>query len=127
MPRGPNHWRGLPFVVLQVGLVTSGTGPPTEASAAALVGWGDNQFSQILFDQATRHSAPIEIVSNAVIGDDPIVAVTVSYSHTVMLSASGVLWARGLNNLGQLGNGTNSPSPAPIQVDRSGALAGKKV
>ena len=45
--------------------------------------------------------------------------VAVGAEHTVAIASNGSLWAWGLNNLGQLGNGTYASSNTPIQIGTS--------
>jgi hypothetical protein len=47
--------------------------------------------------------------------------------HSLALCADGTLAAWGYNAFGQLGNNAPANSPIPVAVDRSGALAGKRV
>ncbi len=45
-----------------------------------------------------------------------VVAVAAGASHTIELKSDGTVWAWGLNDYGQLGDGSTIDSPAPIQV-----------
>jgi alpha-tubulin suppressor-like RCC1 family protein len=39
-------------------------------------------------------------------------------THTVAIKKDGTLWAWGLNQDGQLGNGTNKNSHTPVQIGK---------
>jgi alpha-tubulin suppressor-like RCC1 family protein len=39
-------------------------------------------------------------------------------AHTIAIKKDGTLWAWGLNQDGQLGNGTNTDSLTPIQIEK---------
>ncbi len=42
--------------------------------------------------------------------------ITAGFAHTLAIRTDGTLWAWGLNNSGQLGNGTTNPGNVPIQI-----------
>ena len=52
---------------------------------------------------------PVSVASN-------VVAVAAGYQHSLFLTADGRLWAMGLNQFGQLGNGTTVSTNRPIVV-----------
>lgn len=53
-----------------------------------------------------------------------VISVAGGYQHSLALKADGTVWAWGLNNYGQLGNGTTTNSSTPVQVSSlSGVVA----
>ena len=45
-----------------------------------------------------------------------VIQVSSSGSHSVALKSDGTVWTWGVNNYGQLGDGTTTDSPTPVQV-----------
>lgn len=84
-----------------------------------LLSWGNNR------------SRPVNIpMTTGVLAGKTVIGLAAGQNHSVVLSADGTLSAWGLNNFGQLGNGTsnNSSTPAAVSVTEGvSALAGKRV
>ena len=49
---------------------------------------------------------------------DPVAIVAAGYQHSLAVSSNGTLWAWGLNDHGQLGNGTTNRSAVPVAVSQ---------
>jgi alpha-tubulin suppressor-like RCC1 family protein len=85
-------------------------------------GFGDNTFGQLGIGSITApQTTPIKITAWSGIG---IKAVRACASHSLALAGDGTVHAVGLNNLGQLGNGTTgpaNPTPAPVSGLGSGS------
>lgn len=83
--------------------------------------WGDNHYGQ-LGDGATEgRSTPVQVKgpnSSGVLTD--VVAVAAGVNHTAALKADGTVWAWGYNGSGQLGDGTITNRPTPVQVTGPG-------
>jgi hypothetical protein len=82
---------------------------------------GGNYFGQLGLGDITDRFTPEPVT---VPGGKKVTAVAAGYSHSLFLTEDGELWAMGRNNLGQLGDGTNTDSATPVKVIGFG---GKKV
>jgi len=85
--------------------------------------WGANQQGQL--GDGTTTPKPKKIVQ--VQGLKNIVAIASGLSHGLALDVGGIIWTWGLNNAGQLGDGsiTSRSTPAPVvNLDRVIAIAG---
>ena len=77
--------------------------------------WGDNYFGQLGNGTNTDSNVPVkaeditDVVAVAAGGD--------SEGHTVALKNDGTVWAWGYNYFGQLGDGSNTQSNVPVQVE----------
>lgn len=92
-----------------------------------LTGWGYNTTGQ-LGNGLTTNSAVLTPagLGGAMIGKRAL-ATSTGGGHTLALCTDGSLAAWGANNSGQLGNGTTTNSLVPVEVDRTGVLAGRTV
>jgi alpha-tubulin suppressor-like RCC1 family protein len=91
-------------------------------SDGSVWGWGDNEVGQVgvpTTKDSWRVPSPHQISSlNAVI------AIAGGDSHSLALKSDGTVWAWGINDDGELGNGSTSNSSVPIQVTGlSGVMA----
>lgn len=83
--------------------------------------WGNNKNGQLgapSSDQCVQWAAKFACAKNPVKVSDlsNVLAIASGASHVLALKADGTVWAWGLNDGGQLGNGATTDSPAPIQV-----------
>jgi len=87
----------------------------------SLWAWGSNDFGQLGQGTVSTHLVPAP--SPLQVGaDHDWVAVAAGASCTLALKGDGTLWAWGLNNVGQLGNGdaAGMTQPTPVQVVNPG-------
>ena len=91
-----------------------------------IVGWG---YDNALQGSATTGygSSPSLLANEGELAGKPVVATSPGGDHALVLTADGKIFAWGSNGVGQLGDGTQVPKTVPVQVDASGALAGKTV
>ncbi len=107
----------------------TGTALPTRSTAlgssfglavradGTLWAWGRNVEGQLGLGTATANrTRPVQVGT-----DNDWVQVAAGTSFSLGLKANGTVWAWGLNNFGQLGNGTNlgsisAANPTPVQV-----------
>lgn len=84
-------------------------------SGGAVYGWGRNQEGQLGDGTTTSRTTPIQIPNLTGIG-----AVAAGRHHTLALQtdggASGIVWAFGYNQSGQLGDGTGVNTSTPLRV-----------
>jgi alpha-tubulin suppressor-like RCC1 family protein len=83
--------------------------------------WGNNASGQLgapSGDQCLQWAKKFACAKNPlkVSGLNNVLAIASGSSHVLALKADGTVWAWGLNDGGQLGNGTATDSPVPIQV-----------
>ena len=89
--------------------------------------WGNNWFGQLgngvplPYPDDSRNTMPVE-VSN--IDGAELKAIAGGASHSLALRDGGTVLAWGLNQDGQLGDGTNSDSSTPVQVKDPNDLSG---
>jgi alpha-tubulin suppressor-like RCC1 family protein len=78
--------------------------------------WGLNTDGQLGIGSTTNQNAPIQVGS----GTNWVAVAAGAWDHTIALKADGTLWATGLDNDGQLGNGAGiSSSTSFVQVGSS--------
>src|SRR5215213_9130007 len=92
--------------------------------------WGDNFFGQLgngvplPYPDDSRSTMPLE-VSN--LDGAELKAIAGGANHSLALKNDGTVWAWGLNQDGELGDGTNTDSSTPVEVkdpnDPSGYLS----
>jgi alpha-tubulin suppressor-like RCC1 family protein len=82
--------------------------------------WGYNNSGQLGNGSisTTPIATPIEM-DLAVFGGETITDISAGYSHAAVITSSGKLYTWGLNNNGQLGDGTQVSSSTPTEVPAS--------
>ena len=118
----------LMLVVLAVGspaTAVSQAEDSTTAQHATIGAWGNNFFGQLGDGTYTNSSTPVE-VSNLDGAD--LKALAGGQGYSLALKSDGTVWAWGLNQHGQLGDGTDTDTTTPVQVrdptDPTGYLSG---
>lgn len=91
-----------------------------------LVGWG---YDNALQGNSTISygKSPSLLANEGGLAGKTIVATSPGGNYALALTADGKIYAWGDNGVGQLGDGTQVTKTVPVQVDASGALAGKTV
>jgi alpha-tubulin suppressor-like RCC1 family protein len=84
----------------------------TGSTVAVWGGSGNNEISPIT--GYVRNPLLVRFADNAALSD--VVAVAIGQQHTVALSNDGTVWAWGVNQYGQLGDGTTIARPYPARV-----------
>ena len=94
--------------------------------------WGQNDLGQLGNGTNEDSNTPVIVIgpegegklSSPVKADGPqgVVDLSAGLNHTCALESNGDVWCWGLNDEGQLGNGTNEDSNVSVQVPISGAI-----
>ena len=97
-------------------------------TAGAAYCWGINDDGQ-LGDASTAFEAnvPVAVDTSGALAGKTLTQVNAGYDHTCALDTAGAVYCWGFNRYGDLGDGTTADSNAPVAVDTSGALSGKKL
>ena len=87
--------------------------------------WGEDQYGQLGRGDSGRNNcsktADCRLDISAIKGIENAVMVAPGYSHNLVLTEDGTVWAFGENTNGQLGNNTSVNSSTPVKVDFSAA------
>ncbi len=76
--------------------------------------WGDNGYNELGDGNSTDSSVPVEVSLPA--GVNVVTKIAAGQYHNLALTASGAVYAWGLNSNGQLGNGTTTTPTIPVKV-----------
>src|SRR5829696_4402158 len=108
------------LVACQIEEVSVGPEPFTTLTA-----WGGNFFGQLGDGTSDRRTTPVEVID---LDGAELKAIAGGQLHSLALKEDGTILAWGYNEQGQLGDGTNTSSSTPVQVqdpnDLSGYLSG---
>ena len=100
----------------------------TLLSDGTLVGVGENSNGQLgTAAVASQTSVLVEVDRSGVLAGKNITAIAAGNNHSLALCSDGTVASWGGNDYGQLGNGKTTMSKVPVEVDRGGVLAGKRV
>lgn len=113
-----------------VEVVCSGAFSLALCADGTLAAWGSNTNGQVGDGNASPSMRPLPALvdRSGVLAGRTVVAIATGGSHCLALCSDGVVAAWGNNQFGQLGsNSTDASINRPVLVDRSGALAGRKV
>lgn len=97
------------------GRVTDQSGNPLARATVETTGiwtWGRNTYGQLGDGTTTNQYTPIE--APTMVSD--VVGIAAGYYQSYILKADGAVWAWERNNFGQIGDGTTTDRPAPVQV-----------
>ena len=97
------------------------TPTPTIDPSTNIWAWGRNSYNQLGDGTTSNRGIPIQITA---LSDKGITAIAASLNHSLAIDSDGEVWAWGLNNYGQLGDGTYTQRDIPVEIT---ALSGKVI
>lgn len=89
--------------------------------------WGLNNNGQVGNNSTTNVSSPVAVNTSGVLNGKKMASIATALGTTCAIDTDGKAYCWGLNNYGQLGNGSTTNSLVPVAVTSSGALNGKKL
>ncbi len=128
--------RDIPVAVSRAGILANKTviaiaagGGHSLALCAdgTLAAWGSNSYGQLGNDTKSDSRWPVAVDRGGVLAGKTIIAIAAGEQHSLALCADGTLAAWGVNNDGQLGDGSILSRASPVAVTTTGILAGKTV
>jgi alpha-tubulin suppressor-like RCC1 family protein len=109
--------------------IAAGTGHALALSSDGTVfAWGSNFAGQLGTDSAAAQvPIPTAVVSTGVLAGIAVTSIAAGNSHSLALGDDGHVYAWGFNTTGQLGDDSTTNRAVPVEVDRTGPLAGQTV
>jgi Fibronectin type III domain/Regulator of chromosome condensation (RCC1) repeat/Putative Ig domain len=87
--------------------------------------WGDNGFGELGDGSTAGSSVPVAVDTSGVLAGKTLTQIAAGGGFTCALDTAGAAYCWGLNNWGNLGDGSTTSSGVPVAVDTGGVLAGK--
>jgi uncharacterized repeat protein (TIGR02543 family) len=116
---------------VKVSTVSAGGNHSVILTSNKIYSFGFNDVGQLGDGTTTMRSSPTDITSrfSGLVSPDKIISVSLGYNHSAALSSSGRVFMWGLNDLGQLGDGTTTmrSSPTDITSRFSGLVSPDKI
>ncbi|WP_298874877.1 hypothetical protein [uncultured Microbacterium sp.] len=119
---GTTTYRPAPVKVINSGatkLVAGYNNVFVVMSDRTLKVWGDNGAGQLGDGTQTNRTTPFTVPNVS----DVVDVASISYASTLVLLSNGTVLSWGLNNLGQLGNGTKTNSATPTAIPNLSGVA----
>jgi alpha-tubulin suppressor-like RCC1 family protein len=92
-----------------------------------IVSWGANTSGRLGNGTTATQVLPVTVVESGILTGKTVVSISSRIQHGLALCSDGTVVAWGRNVKGQLGNGALLDKSAPVAVNQSGVLAGKRV
>lgn len=106
--------------------VSAGPSSTCAISSGEVYCWGKNNNGQIGNGTTTNVNVPVRVNAAGVLAGKTVTQVSVGDRYACAI-ADGAAYCWGLNESGQLGDGTTTSSSVPVAVNATGVLAGKTV
>jgi len=92
-----------------------------------LYAWGNGEDGRLGTGSNASSAVPVQVDAAGVLAGRTVTQVSVRDRHVLALASDGAALSWGANEAGQLGNGTTSPSPSPVEVSTAEALEGVRL
>jgi len=92
-----------------------------------LLDWGANASGQLGNGSLNSTTTGAGVDMSGVLAGKAVISVATRSNHNLALCSDGTMAAWGYNLYGQLGNNSSTDSSVPVEVTRTGVLAGKTV
>ncbi len=89
--------------------------------------WGRNDLGQLGVGHTTDSNVAVSVDLTGVLAGKVPVFIAAGDDHSLVVTSEGRAYAWGLNDRGQLGDGTQTNRLSPVEVPLTGALAGKAI
>jgi alpha-tubulin suppressor-like RCC1 family protein len=89
--------------------------------------WGDNNFGQLGDGTTSPRTQPVALSTSGSLAGNRITSLALGRNHSLGLTSEGRVFAWGLNDYGNLGDGTTALKSTPTPVRTDGALLGRVV
>ena len=110
------------------GLAAGGSHTLACCADGTLAAWGSNTSGQLgVVGSPANSSVPVAVYRGGILAGKTVTAVAAGDSHSLALCLDGTLAAWGNNAQNQLGDGTITTRKWPVEITRSGVLAGRTV
>jgi len=96
-------------------------------SDGTVVAWGNNTYGQLGNAVNTNSVLPVAVNTGGILSGKTVIAISAGDYFTAALCSDGTVVTWGRNNSGQLGRGDTVSSNVPVEVTRTGTLAGRTV
>jgi len=97
------------------------------SSTGQLYTWGLNVYGQLGDGTTTNSDVPVAVSAGAIPAGATITQIAAGALHSLALSSTGQLYTWGLNEYGQLGDGSTTNSSVPVAVSAGAIPAGATI
>jgi alpha-tubulin suppressor-like RCC1 family protein len=125
--RVPVLVKGLPVSKTVVAIAAGTYHSLALCSDGSVAAWGRNSYGQLGNNSTTNSLIPVLVDTSGALAGRYVIALGAGPQYSLALCADGSVVGWGANDGGQLGNNSTTSSSVPVEVDRSGVLAGKSV
>ncbi|WKU07124.1 RCC1 domain-containing protein [Micromonospora sp. HUAS LYJ1] len=103
----------MPAGVVVTKIAASGWDSLALTSTGQVYSWGDNRYAQLGNGTLTASSVPVPVALPA---GTTVTDIAMGVYHSLVLTSTGQILAWGLNQLGEVGDGTTTTRTRPVQV-----------
>lgn len=89
--------------------------------------WGSNTFGQLGNNSKTDSRVPVAVDTSGALNNKTIKSITADVYHACAIDSDNKAYCWGMNDHGELGNGSTASSSVPVAIDMSGALNNKTI
>jgi alpha-tubulin suppressor-like RCC1 family protein len=89
--------------------------------------WGDNGSGQLGNNSTTASNVAVPVNTAVALSGKTLLSIAAGYGHTCAIASDSKVYCWGLNDHGQLGDGSTTNSLVPVVVNTTGVLSGKSI